>query len=68
MKTVIVVSVLGVYLVLALVVARFCAVNSGWERIARILPTRSDHSLPEPELKDVGDDPAEFPHRHRVHF
>lgn len=38
MKTVIVFFVLGGYLTMAVMIARLCAVNADWERIARKFP------------------------------
>ena len=38
MKAAIILLILGVYLVLAFIIARLCAVNAGWERIARVIP------------------------------
>ncbi len=38
MNSVIVFLLLGVYIGLAFVVARFCAVNAGWDKLARLVP------------------------------
>jgi len=42
MKAAIIILVLGVYLILAFIIARLCAVNAGWERIARVVPGKGE--------------------------
>ena len=55
MKTAIVFVVLGVYVVLALGIARLCAVNAGWERASNLFPRRgSDNGMVKPEPKEIG--------------
>lgn len=54
MKATIILGVLGVYLVVAFVIARFCAVNAGWEKVADFIPRKNERGFAEPEPKDLG--------------
>jgi hypothetical protein len=54
MKLAIIFTVLGVYFVLAIAIARFCAVNAGWEKAADLAPPEDDTELARPERKVVG--------------
>lgn len=40
MKATIFLIVLGVYLVLAFLIARLCAVNAGWDKVAGVFPRK----------------------------
>ena len=53
MKATIIFAVFGIYLVLAFVIARFCAVNAGWEKIADLIPKQDDKKLAVPEKKNL---------------
>ncbi|MFH1278854.1 MAG: hypothetical protein ABIK65_10800 [Candidatus Eisenbacteria bacterium] len=54
MKLAIILGVLGVYIIVAFVIARFCAVNAGWEKIADLLPPNGEDGFAEPEPKNLG--------------
>ncbi len=60
MKATIIFAVLGIYLVLAFVIARFCAVNAGWEKIADLIPKQDEKKLARPEKKTLNG-PGEVP-------
>ncbi|MBM3321265.1 MAG: hypothetical protein FJY73_11370 [Candidatus Eisenbacteria bacterium] len=51
MKIAIVLGVLVGYFVLAFAIARFCAVNAGWERAADLVPPSGGEDLAVPERK-----------------
>jgi len=53
MKAAIIFGIIGVYLVLAFAIARFCAVNAGWERIADLFPKNGGDDFAEPEPKKL---------------
>lgn len=52
MKAAIVLLVMGFYLVVAFVIARFCAVNAGWERLSDLIPRGGGGGVIEPEEKE----------------
>lgn len=54
MKAAIIFGVLGVYIIVAFAIARFCAVNAGWEKIADFLPPNGEKGFAEPEPKNLG--------------
>lgn len=54
MKAAIIFGVLGVYAIVAFAIARFCAVNAGWEKISNFLPKEGEDSFAEPEPKHFG--------------
>ncbi len=56
MKAAIVLFVLGVYFVIAIAIARFCAVNAGWEKVTKLVPRGSGGGVLEPEDKDYAAD------------
>jgi hypothetical protein len=53
MKIAIVFGVLVGYFVLAFAIARFCAVNAGWERAADLVPPNGGKDLAVPERKTL---------------
>jgi len=53
MKIAIVLGVLVGYFVLAFAIARFCAVNAGWERAADVVPPNGGEDLAVPERKTL---------------
>ncbi len=61
MKAAIVLLVLGFYLVVAFVIARFCAVNAGWEKLSNLLPSSGGGGIIEPEEKNFATDSPDFP-------
>ncbi len=58
MKATIFLIALGVYLVLAFLIARLCAVNAGWDKVAGVFPRKSG---------DGGDEtnPSDYHFRHQ---
>jgi hypothetical protein len=61
MKLAIILGVLGAYFVLAVAIARFCAVNAGWERASDMIPPSEDPEETEPEPKSLGGAEADHP-------
>ncbi|MBN1825630.1 MAG: hypothetical protein JW958_05125 [Candidatus Eisenbacteria bacterium] len=66
MKVTIIILVLGVYLVLAFVIARLCAVNAGWEKIARVIPGNGERGRNGLENGSAGPE-ADFPGAAKTH-
>ncbi|MFH1680477.1 MAG: hypothetical protein ABIH26_07520 [Candidatus Eisenbacteria bacterium] len=54
MKAAIILGVLFGYFVLAFAIARFCAVNAGWERAADLAPPNGEEEFAKPERKQLG--------------
>ncbi len=51
MKLAIILGLVGVYFVVAVVIARFCAVNAGWERASDQTPPSEDPEETQAEEK-----------------
>ena len=60
MNSVIVVLLLGVYIGIAIVIARFCAANAGWDKLSRLVPRQGGGGVVEGEEGDLVSSPADL--------